>query len=361
MSDDFLPTASLEILRRRSRLLQAVRDFFTSRDYWEVQTPTLSHDCCIDVWLDPFVVPLGRGEQGYLQTSPEFAMKRLMCAGADRIFEVARVFRQDETGDRHNPEFTMIEWYQRGSDHREQMEFVEALVRQMHGFCQYQNWPEIPSLPGKFERYSYQQAFEEFVGVSPANSSTEELFVAARKRNLPVPAGMEQDHDGLLNFLLAEVVEPVFQKRGGVFLFDFPASQAALATIRPEAFPVAERFELYLNGVELCNGYHELTDADELKSRMHSQNQQRKTLGKPSLSPNSRLLQAMARPGRFAPTATKDIYATQNPREHQNFTTVAAPGLPPCAGVALGFDRLAMWCLGQPSIRDVIPFPFDRA
>lgn len=331
-SEDFLPTADLHILQRRAWLLQETRDFFTRQGFWEAQTPILSHDCCIDVWLDPFVVPLGQGEQGYLQTSPEFALKRLICAGADRVFEVARVFRQDEIGDRHNPEFTMIEWYQRDSDHFLQMDLVEELIRSLHSRCSQQSWHEtVPPAPGPFVRFTYDQAFLEFVGLSPFTASNAQLFQAARKLPGGLPSGLEEDREGLLNLLLAEVIEPEFQKLGAVFLSHFLPSQAALARIHPGPPAVAERFELYLNGMELCNGYHELTDAAELTRRMEMQNQQRKQLGKPGIKPDSRLLQAMSH------------------------------GMPPCAGVALGFDRLAVWGLGLKSLRDVLAFPFDRA
>jgi len=331
-SDDFLPTATLTALQRRAGLLQAARDFFNQQGYWEAQTPILSRDCCVDVWLDPFAVPLANGEQGYLQTSPEFALKRLICSGADCVFEVARVFRQDEVGVRHNPEFTMIEWYRRDSDHFLQMDFVELLIRTLHAWCETQNWnTPLPMIPGEFVRFTYEQAFLEFAGLSPRTASTCDLARAAARLTGGLPPGIEEDREGLLNLLLADVIEPAFHRLGAVFLYHFLPSQAALARIHPGPPPVAERFELYLNGMELCNGYHELTDAVELTRRMHAQNEQRLRLGKPAIRPDSRLLQAMS------------------------------AGMPPCSGVALGFDRLAVWCLGVTSIRDVLSFPFDRA
>lgn len=331
-SPDFYPTATLEVLQLRARLLQAVRNFFASHSYWEAQTPVLSHDSCVDLWLDPFCVELGNGQRVYLQTSPEFALKRLICAGADRVFEVARVFRQDELGVRHNPEFTMIEWYARQDDHHAQMDFVELLVRQLAEFAAAEcHRPQATPTSAPFARFTYAQAFQEFASLCPFTASLAELYAVAARHVPGLPAGIEEDREGLLNLLLADVIEPNFRKLRAVFLCDFPASQAALARIRPGSPAVAERFELYLDGVEICNGYHELTNADELRLRMQAQNQQRCRLGKPALPVESRLLQAM------------DV------------------GMPECAGVALGFDRMAAWCLGLASIQDVIAFPFDRA
>ncbi len=332
LSSDFGPTASLETLQRRSRLLAELRRFFTDQDYWEAQTPVLSHDCCVDAWIDPFAVPIGHDEIGYLQTSPEFALKRLLCAGADKVFEVARVFRQEELGPRHNPEFTMIEWYQRGDDHHAQISFVEQLIRDLDTFAQTHTWNSQRSETPDFHRLSYEDAFVRFAEVSPSSASLKELADVARKSTNPLPAGIETDRDGLLNLILADQVEPGLAALRAVFLYDYPASQAALARIRHEAMPVAERFELYLDGIEICNGYHELTDPDEQQVRMVSQNQKRELARKAPIPDDSRLIQFMK----------------ANP-------------LPQCAGVALGFDRLAMWILGLPTIQQVIAFPFDRA
>jgi len=329
---DFLPTASLEILQQRAALLRQIREFFTRHGYWEAQTPILSRDSCIDAWLDPFSLHLPTGEQVYLQTSPEFALKRLICAGADRVFEVARVFRQDEMGVRHNPEFTMIEWYERDCDHHAQMDLVEALVRMVRGISltHHQNAKET-ALPAKFSRLSYEQAFKTFTGLSASSASLQELTTVAAAQGSGLPRGIEQDREGLLNLLLADVVEPGLKQLQAVFLYDFPPAQAALAKINPGPPAIAERFELYLDGIEICNGYHELTDPVELHQRMQQQNEIRLRMGKAPIPSESRLLRAM---------------------EH---------GLPNCSGVALGFDRLAAWCLGLESIREILAFPFDRA
>ncbi|HWL09183.1 MAG TPA: EF-P lysine aminoacylase EpmA [Planctomicrobium sp.] len=322
----------LEILQRRARLLTELRACFVSHGYFEVQTPVLSRDCCVDAWIEPFVVPLNAGEVGYLQTSPEFALKRLLCARADKIFEVARVFRKEESGPRHNPEFTMIEWYQCHVDHHVQMDFVEQLVSHLAAFSFENGWNAELTKAVRIHRLSYQEAFQRFAGICPFAATLEELADVAGKTTATLPNGIETDRDGLLNLILADQTEPGLKSLGAVFLYDYPASQAALAKIRNDRFPVAERFELYLNGVEICNGYHELTDPIELKSRMQQQNQKRLAAGLPEIRSESRLQQ-----------------------------TMSTFPLPPSSGVALGWDRLVMWCLSCDTIQEVIAFPFEEA
>lgn len=325
-----LPTAPLENLRRRAELLRALREFFHSHGYWEVETPLLSHDCCVDEWLDPFEVPLPRGT-AYLQTSPEFGMKRLLVAGADRIFQVTRSFRRDESGERHNCEFTLVEWYAVDEDHHGQMQFVEQLVRTLVKRARSEGWCQLELPDVSFPRITWQQAFVRDVGIDPLNATLEVLQAAVKR----VPAlsmhADVTDRSSLLNLLLAECVEPALCRGSAVFLQGYPPAQAALAKIDPGPPATAERFELYLEGRELCNGYHELTDADELLRRMLEQNIRRVAAGKQELPAESRLVAAMR------------------------------SGFPNCAGVALGFDRLVMSCLGARHISDVIPFPFERA
>jgi lysyl-tRNA synthetase class 2 len=335
--DDFRPTAALEMLRRRALLLRAVREFFDERGYFEVETPLLSQDVCVDAWLDPFIVPLSptasgasRPETWYLQTSPEFGMKRLLAAGARAIYQITRSFRRGERGARHNPEFTILEWYRAGDTPDDQMQLVEELVRRV---------AEAAALPGggprsesPFRRLAYDDAFAQFAGTRVLHLAPRELEELARARRVPVPESLDgTDRDAWLNLLLAELVEPKLAGEGAVFLYDYPHTQAALSNVRPGAPPVAERFELYLDGIEICNGYHELTDADELAARMRRQGEMRRAAGLSELPVESRLLRAMR------------------------------AGLPACTGVALGFDRLALWALGQERLADVMAFPFDRA
>lgn len=332
-ADDTGPTATLDALRIRSRVLQRLRRLFDSQGYWEVQTPLLSVDICVDAWIDPFAIPgIGpRGETCYLQTSPEFAMKRLLAAGADAIYEITRSFRRGEAGIRHNPEFTMVEWYRAGDDHFAQMSFTETLVREAAS-TEGVRPITLPSDP--FIRLTYDEAFERAVGTRVLDRPTEDLIALARKLDVPIPDSLDpDDRDGWLNLLLALRVEPFLPSLGPVFLFDFPASQAALAIVRPGPPAVAERFELYIDGLELCNGYHELADAEELTRRMQEQSQRRVAAGKEALPVQSRLVESL---------------------QHGTFPT-------PASGVALGFERLLMWLTGTQEIAKVMAFPFARA
>jgi lysyl-tRNA synthetase class 2 len=328
---DFAPTASIKTLQLRAAVLRQLRSFFDHAGFWEVQTPLLSVDTCVDPWIDPFRLP-GIGpcrRDCYLQTSPEFCMKRMLAAGADRIYEVTRSFRRGEWGERHNPEFTIVEWYRVGDDHQAQMEFTEQLVRAV---CRTPGLEAPPLSETPFLRLSYDDAFLGALGERVLEQPTQRLIELARRSGASIPSSLsEEDRDGWLNLLLAERVEPYLETLGPVFLYDFPASQAALARIRKDAAPVAERFELYISGFELCNGYHELTDPAELLGRMQHHSEIRVAAGKDALPADSRLIQAM---------------------QH---------GLPDCAGVALGFDRLMMWLVGTQRISELIAFPFDRA
>ncbi|MBL8848546.1 MAG: EF-P lysine aminoacylase GenX [Planctomycetaceae bacterium] len=334
MAGDSLPTASIGVLQQRARLLAAVRRYFDGLGYFEVETPLLSHDVCVDAWLDPFIVPdvaPGRiAPPMYLQTSPEFAMKRLLVAGAEAIYQVTRSFRRGESGRLHNPEFTIVEWYRIGTTVRQQMDLVEDLVRSMAAL---HSRPDATALDAQaFERLTYDDAFERYAGRRVLTATCEELSRLAARQGVSVPPQFEHaDRDAWLNLLLANVVEPRLKEQRAVFLCDYPASQSALARVRADDPPVAERFELYLDGVEICNGYQELTDAEELAARMQRQATLRRAHGLSDLPTESRLIASMR------------------------------AGLPECAGVALGFDRLAMWVLGITTIAEAVAFPFERA
>lgn len=343
---DYLPTATIETLQQRSQLLRAIRTFFESRGYWEVETPLLSRDTVVDAYIDPFLTHWHTaegaadtaGEPRYLQTSPEFAMKRLLAAGADQIYQITHAFRQAERGSMHNPEFTMLEWYRLGETHHDQMSFVEALIRLIYelaaALSDQTARPSLPEMP--FERISYEAAFLKFAGLSGLHSTADEFQQIARRHNISVPADFETtDCLSWQNLLLVELIEPALGEKGAVFVYDYPASQAALARIsqgeNPDSAGVAERFELYLQGVEICNGYHELTDADELRTRIRQQSALRQRENRPKLPAESYLLQAME------------------------------AGLPACAGTALGLDRLFMLALGKQTLQEVIAFPVERA
>jgi lysyl-tRNA synthetase class 2 len=310
------------MLRLRAALLREVRRFFESRGYWEADTPILSADATVDAHLDPFELTIG-GTKFFLQTSPEFAMKRLLAAGSGSIYQISRVFRDGELGARHNPEFTMIEWYRVGGDYQSLMTEVGELVSQIAGVA-------AP------ERITYQAAFERFAGFDPHAEADSSLRDRAVSLGMAVAScdsksDLASGRDEWLNFLLAAVVEPNLGTDRPVFVYGYPATQAALARIDPGPPAVAQRFELYVQGVELCNGYQELLDPDELRERSIRQNAIRRSLGKRELPVDSRLLAAMR------------------------------AGLPPCAGVALGFDRLLMIAAKSAELREVLPFFWDRA
>jgi len=319
---DFLPTASWENLRRRAELLGRVREFFRQRGFLEVETPLLSADTVADRHLDPFPVSAGDGReprQLWLQTSPEFCMKRLLAAGATAIYQVTRAFRQGEQGPLHNAEFTMVEWYRVGDAMAEGMQLLSELGEWLLG-------------RGPAECLAYGEAFRNYVGLDPHAAATAALVEAASLLGVAAPASLAaEDRDGWLDLLLAEQVQPHLGSPRPVILYDYPASQAALARVRPGPPPVAERFELYVSGVELANGYHELVDPAVLRRRNAWNNARRQADGKPPLPEESRLLAAME------------------------------AGLPSSTGVALGFDRVVMLAVGASRLDEVIAFPFDRA
>lgn len=328
---EFGPTASLETLRRRAELLRTVRQFFDERGFLEVETPLLSRDVVVDRHLDPFAMTLfvdpqqpANGPTFYLQTSPEFAMKRLLAAGATAIYQVCKAFRGGgEVGPWHNPEFTMVEWYRVGDDYAAGMQLLADLAEATLG-------------RGPCRRLSYRDAFRETVGIDPMTASAAELAETAIVSGClggddAARLAADSDIDLLRDLILTGAIEPQLGKREPVVLYDYPASQSALARVRQDDVPIAERFELYVDGIELANGYHELLDPAVLRERNRLNNELRRADGKPVLPEESRLLAAM---------------------DH---------GLPACAGVALGFDRLVMVALGAKSIAEVTAFPIDRA
>jgi lysyl-tRNA synthetase class 2 len=306
--------------------LAEVRAFFAEQGFWEVETPLLSADTVVDRFLDPIPVadpcsatPARTPATYWLQTSPEFGMKRLLAAGAEAIYQITRAFRRDECGRLHNPEFTMVEWYRVGDEPEQAMERLAALC-------------ERTLRRGTPERLSYRDAFERSIGLNPHRATTAVLQQVAKQRGLSVHESfLQADRDEWLNLLMAELVQPQLGQSRPVIVFDYPATQAALARVRAGDDPVAERFELYVDGMELANGYHELLDPAELAGRQREANRQRGREGRAVLPERNRLLAAM---------------------EH---------GLPACCGVALGFDRLVMAALNANSLRDVLAFPFDIA
>ena len=318
--DDFHPATNWENLRLRARLLRRLRDFFAGREFLEVETPILSADTVVDRHLDPFsVADDSAAGRLWLQTSPEFCMKRLLAAGGEAIYQVTRAFRQGELGPLHNPEFTIVEWYRTGDGLAEGVQLLSDLC-------------EALLARGPAKKISYREAFERRLGLDPHTADPKSLASAAQAHGVESPASLRaDDRDGWLDLLLVERVQPQLGVDRPVILYDYPASQAALAIVRPEEPPVAERFELFVAGVELANGYHELLDPAELRRRNTQNNKLRESDGKRSLPEQSRLLAAME------------------------------SGLPAAAGVALGFDRLVMLAAGADRLDQVMAFPMDRA
>jgi elongation factor P--(R)-beta-lysine ligase len=311
------PSASIEILRRRAALIARIRHFFAEHAILEVETPAMSQASVTDLHLRSFQTHLtlpGSLESVplYFITSPEFHMKRLLAAGSGPIFQLSRSFRNEECGDWHNPEFTLLEWYQFG-DLSQLMARVEQLLMMLLG-CQ------------SAERLSYQQLFQRVVGLDPLTADRQQLQAAMAQYPLSLELQQEQDQDTLLQLLFSVAIEPQLERDRPLFITDFPASQAALAQINPQDSRVAERFELYYQGFELANGFHELRDAEEQQRRFQQDNQQRQREGLPPQPIDHRLLAAL---------------------QH---------GLPDCSGVALGVDRLLMLACGETRIQSVMAF-----
>lgn len=322
-SSEWQPTADMEYLRGRADLLAQIRAFFAARGVLEVETPVMSHCAVSDPFIDSIEAhyapyPGAQSEILYLQTSPEYAMKRLLAAGSGAIYQMGKVFRNGECGQRHNPEFTMLEWYRPGFDDLQLMDEVEALVAPLLGL-------------ERIERLTYGEVFQRYLGLDPYQATLQQLVDTTRRH---VDVVMEDEaRDSWLNLLMSHVIEPKLAAERAVFVYEYPGSQAALARVRDDAEgrSVAARFELFVDGMELANGYHELTDAAEQAARLAQDQQVRGTLGLP-----------------------------QRPLE-QRLVAALSAGLPDCAGVALGVDRLVMLALNARHIDQVVSFPFSRA
>ncbi|MBN1852257.1 MAG: EF-P lysine aminoacylase GenX [Pirellulales bacterium] len=320
ISDLFRPSATWETLCLRASLMRRLRSFFQEQDFVEVETPLVSHEIIAESYNDPFPAVFG-----WLQTSPEAHMKRLLAAfrssGISAIYQVTRSFRADERGRLHNPEFTIVEWYRIGDAMEAGMEFLDQFCRVV-----------LDAPPAT--RTAFADAFLRDVGICPHTATVRELATAARDRGLDLPIGIHpRDRNEWLDFLHLRLVEQNLGRWGPEIVYHYPASQAGLASIRHQAGrpPVAERFELYWHGIELANGYHELTDPRELRQRLNQASTNRMAAGKDPLQEPAWLLSAME------------------------------AGLPACSGVALGFDRLAMIASGAESIDEVLTFPAERA
>jgi lysyl-tRNA synthetase class 2 len=318
------PSASLDTLHRRAKLLRDIRDYFWQVGVLEVETPVCSRFATTDPAIDSFTTRFcgpgaAQGLSLYLQTSPEFPMKRLLCAGSGAIYQICKVFRNGELGSRHNPEFTLLEWYRPGFDHHRLMDEVADLIHAVSGF-------QMP-----VEKLSYRDAFKSHLKIDPHRVDTDQLSACAIERQLPGIEDLVLTRDGWLDLLMSHLIEPQLGGDGMTFLYDYPASQAALAKVAGDSPPVAQRFELYISGVEIANGFHELDDAVEQRRRFTKDNDLRQTEQRSIMPMDEWLVEALA------------------------------AGLPQCSGVALGIDRLMMVLTGRQRIDEVVGFDFSRA
>jgi lysyl-tRNA synthetase class 2 len=331
-ADDWRPSASPERLRQRAALLQRARDFFAARALTEVDTPLVVNAPVSDVHIHSAAVKLSADAATaatapplYLHTSPEYAMKRLLAAGCGDIYQICHVVRGSERGRLHNPEFTLIEWYRVGFPLARLMDEVEALVRALLG----------ARAPVASERISYREAFLRELGLDPLTAPEAALAQAAQPLALggagaASSTGPGMSRDDWLELLMGAMVGPRLGNGTLAFVHSYPASQAALARLDSVDPRVAQRFELYCDGIELANGFHELASTAEQRARFEADNALRRRLGLPVSPLDERLLAALTQ-------------------------------LPDCAGVALGFDRTLMLAVGAGSIEEVLAFPTARA
>lgn len=318
----FFPTTPLANIIARAELLKRVRRFFDEKGFYEVCTPILSADTLVDVHVEPFslcdaTLPMPNNT-GYLQTSPEFAMKRLLLSGVAAIYQIAHAFRKSDRGDWHNVEFSMLEYYRIGDGYNEGIlllaEFIETVLN-----CQ------------KTIKMPFTEPFFAETHICPHSAICPEFLAFAQSKSIEFPKSyVNGSKDDWIDLIFSECVQPKLGFSHPVILYDFPCGLPQLAKTRETPVgAVTERFELYVKGVELANGYNELLDSDVLLKRIRRTNKKRIQIGKEPFREESRLLSAM---------------------EH---------GIPPCSGTALGLDRLLMILVGSEQISDVIPFPIE--
>ena len=312
-SKEWRPSASHQALKARAKLYADIRAFFAQRSVLEVETPVLSVHATTDVHIQSL-----KTTQGYLHTSPEFAMKRLLAAGSGCIYQMCKAFRHEESGRWHNTEFSMLEWYRVGFDHFQLMQEVDVLMQTVLG-C------------SAADTTTYQHLFLQYVGIDPLLREASKLREWVVEHELLASAPDDFDYDTLLQLVFSHAIEPLLGLDRPILVYGFPASQSALAKINQDDPRIADRFELYFKGVELANGFNELTDGDEQARRFKQDNRQREQLGLPVMP------------------------------EDENLIAALNAGLPDSAGVALGLDRLLMLKLEAEHIHQVIAFPDGSA
>jgi len=319
MSESWRPHADKQLIKLRADMYTRIRQFMAERKILEVETPVLSHATVTDVQLDSFRCEYsspqtGSGKTLYLQTSPEYAMKRLLASGTGAIYQISKVFRNEEQGKLHNPEFTMLEWYQPDYDHHQLMQELELFLNLF--------------AMNNCEKTSYGEIFLEHTGLDPHTCNTNELKSMAQQHGL---SSTIEERSGLLDFIFSYKVTSRLGNTRPLFVYDYPACQYALAKLSDSTPKLAERFELFIHGMEIANGFHELTDADEQLARFEQDLALRKKQQRKDLPIDQLFLDAL---------------------KH---------GLPDCAGVAVGIDRLLMAMTGTKDIRKVLAFPVARA
>ena len=320
---DWRPSAAAGVLAHRGAMLARARAYFASQRVLEVQTPLLSTAAVSDPEIESIAVQSRGGPRQFLQTSPEYPMKRLLAAGVGDCYQICPVFRDGESGRQHSPEFTMIEWYRLGFGVLQLQQDVDRLLRAVTaGLRRFAPTRSV----------SYREAIATHSGIDVRSAAPADIAAVLERHGIR-PAGAERwDRDAWLDLLMGALVGPTLGRDAPLFVHDYPATQAALARLRRDAdgTEVAERFELYVDGVELANGFHELGDAAEQRRRFERDIALRRARGQPGNPLDERLLAALAH------------------------------GLPDCAGVALGFDRLVMVTLGLPDLASAVSFADDR-
>lgn len=315
---DWQPTSSLDAIALRARIFQTTRTFFAKRDVLEVETPLLCQHTVTNPHIDSITTQLN-DQQFYLQTSPEYAMKRLLAANSGPIYQICKAFRAGEVGRHHNPEFTLLEWYRPGYDHHALIQELDELLQTL-----------LQTEPG--QTITYHDVFKSFLDINPYTVTINELHQTLLNHNIEPPESLSKaDIDSWLDLTLSHLIQPKLGINKPVYVYDYPASQAALAKRKQQPPHDAERFECFYKGLELANGFHELNDAKEQRKRFEQEQIARKNLGKPAIALDERLLAALE------------------------------AGMPHCAGVAVGMDRLIMIAASAATLSDIVSFSISSA
>ncbi len=320
MNDSWKPTASQTARKARANLLREIRKFFDNRGVLEVETPVLSQNTVTDCHIDSFdtsYLASHKQQTYFLQTSPEYAMKRLLAAGSGAIYQISRVFRQGESGRLHNPEFSMLEWYRPDFNYFDLMSEIDVLLAVILKFP-------------KPDRISYSNLFLDNLNINPILATIDDLRELAKEHQLENTESID-DRDTLLDFIFSHLLQPQLAEKQPCYIYDYPSTQAALAQVKDSDPPVAQRFELYYRGIELANGFYELSCSTEQMSRFENDLIKRRKHRKQLLNIDMRFIDALK------------------------------SGLPECSGVAMGIDRLLMLKLGATHIHEVINFPWHIA